>query len=82
MHETKRRGAYRRKDTRTIKDAGERERRHVDGNTRPDVNVNGVGEVVDRWFGERGMKPSISEHLQTNGVTIGVKRWVSRKGRA
>ena len=74
-------GAYTRKDAQRCSKAAERVRIHRAGNPTPDVPVNGVDRACNAFFESRGFKPSISEQLQTKGVVIGVKKWVSRRQR-
>ena len=75
----RRKGAYVRKDSHRCAKALERARSHKAGNPAPEVSVYGIGLACDTFFEERGFKPSISEHLQTNGVVIGVRKWASRR---
>lgn len=56
----------------------DRKRVHTAGNPTPGINVHRIGLACDKFFDARGFKPSISEHLQTRGVVIGVTKWTSR----
>lgn len=78
--EPRRKGAYIRKDTRRCVRAEERARSHAAGNPEPEVRVHGIGLACDEFFASRGFRPSISKILQTRGVVIGVRKWVSKKG--
>jgi hypothetical protein len=73
-----RKGSYTRKDAQRCVKAEERARSHKAGNAKPEIKVHGVDRACDEFFKLRGFKPSISEQLQTQGVVIGVKKWVSR----
>jgi hypothetical protein len=76
----RRKGAYIRKDTRRCVKAEERARNHAAGNPEPEIRVSGVDLACDEFFRSRGFKPSISKILQTRGVVIGVRKWVSKRG--
>lgn len=74
-------GSYTRKDVHRCVKAEERARSHKAGNAMPEIKVHGVDRACDAFFKSRGFKPSISEHLQTAGVVIGVRKWVSKRQR-
>ena len=80
-NQPRRKGAYTRKDAQRCAKAAERVRSHEAGNPEPEVRFTGVGLACDEFFRERGFKPSISKILQTKGVVIGAKVWVSRRAK-
>ena len=73
-------GAYTRKDSQRCVKAQERARNHAAGNPSPEIKLIGVRLACEEFFRSRGFKPSISKILQTRGVVIGVRKWVSKKG--
>ena len=58
----------------------ERKRSHEAGNPTPEINVHRVGLACDEFFQSRGFVPSISKILQTRGVVVGIRKWVSLRG--